>query len=779
MTTTKKRTLYFNITIAFSVWLFAHPVLADAVITLEPGLDGYGPDGAIEMLHDPDRNWSIDDVSTAPLSDRFERLPGQPGSINDPRGAVWFRFTVDNSAVRGDHRHWVLDTRTRVMDSFKLFTRLDDGWRVIGRGYREIGEVTFPIVAPLHFSDAGGAQTFYVRVENESGIYLTFCVLTAQASKEEGKRLLFWFGVFYGLMGLFVLINLVMFLYLRDKSYLLCFAYQTMLVIYTLGQNGFFDTYFPTPLFLTWVYFHVVMISLIVFFSGAFTRSFLNTKAQFPGLDKLLLGYMAGGVAGLVLLPFCSPGFLMWFTMVLGLGTPLATILPGIQGLRRGFRAARFHLAAWGIFSICIFLFALPVDMGWLEVYFFQGGCAANAILLTLALGDRMGILRREREAAGAALQESERKFRTLANSTNAHIAISKKGRIVYANKAFIDYSQRSWVELENTPLKDVLAPEAFHAAELAWSEASERGDDQFRYELCEPSGRCFEVAGMRIEVDGDEAVISTAFDVTKRKQTEQQMFRAEKMASLGQIIAGVAHEINNPNNFIYFNLPILKKYIDAIQPMLEHHLAEDPKLTVLNMPFELFREDLFKLLENMAHGSERITGIVSELKNYVRLDEAPSYSPQQINGVIDHVMTLIGKQVRKMVKRFDVETADDLPPVKMSAGKIEQVLINLVINAGQAADKEDSWLRLITRRCKDEPSQVEIIVEDNGCGIAEENLNQIFEPFYTSKGKESGTGLGLSISQKIIEEHNGTIGVTSTPGEGTRFTIRLPVAAE
>ncbi|MCP4603128.1 MAG: PAS domain S-box protein [Proteobacteria bacterium] len=277
--------------------------------------------------------------------------------------------------------------------------------------------------------------------------------------------------------------------------------------------------------------------------------------------------------------------------------------------------------------------------------------------------------------------------------------------------------------------------------------------------------------------IPGTQQRVASFQDMTDLKQAQQQMYRADKMAALGQIIAGVAHEINNPNNFIYFNLPILRKYIEAIRPLLEQHLEKEPDLKILNMKYELFLEDVYKLLENMEHGSQRITGIVSDLKNYIRSDEAKDFKIEGIGAVINQVMTLVGKQVRKMVKRFDVDIAEDLKPCKMNPGKIEQVLINLVINAGQAADKEDSWVRLAARPAENDDKLIEILVEDNGAGIPKENLDQVFEPFFTSKSREAGTGLGLSISHQIVEEHGGTIEVESELGKWTCFAIRLPVA--
>jgi len=276
--------------------------------------------------------------------------------------------------------------------------------------------------------------------------------------------------------------------------------------------------------------------------------------------------------------------------------------------------------------------------------------------------------------------------------------------------------------------------------------------------------------------VPGTKERVGSFLDLTDLKRAQRQMVRADKMAALGQIVAGVSHEINNPNNFIHFNLPILRRYVDAMRPLLELELEKNPDLELLNMRYEAFLEDLFKLIDNMEHGSARITSIVSGLKSYIRSGEDLEMKTGSIAKVIDQVMTLVGKQVSKMVKRVDVEVAENLPPVKMNAGKMEQVLINLLINAGQAADKVDSWVRL-TARATDGGDAVEILVEDNGAGIPADSLEQIFEPFFTTKGRETGTGLGLAISQQIIDEHGGRIEVTSEVGARSCFTVRLPAA--
>ena len=390
-----------------------------------------------------------------------------------------------------------------------------------------------------------------------------------------------------------------------------------------------------------------------------------------------------------------------------------------------------------------------------------------------------------ENKRAHEAMAESEKKFRALAESTTAQILITQDDRFIYANKAALDHKGLSWDELSGCSPNDLLVgdEEITEACAAFAEEQLELGGGKFRTVYSEPDEaggeRWFEAHVSTLDVDGEQAFISTAFDITELKRAQNEMYRADKMAALGQLVAGVAHEINNPNNFIYFNLPILKKYIEAIRPLLERHLEEEPDLKILNMPYDFFLQDVFKLLENMEHGSMRITSIVSDLKSYVRNDEDQVLKPEQVGQALERVMTLVGKQVRKMVKRFDVEISDGLPPIQMNAGKIEQVLINLLINAGQAADKEESWVKVSARPAPGVEGWVELLVEDNGAGIPEASLQQIFEPFYTSKGRDQGTGLGLSISHRIIEEHGGSISVESKLGEGTCFTVHLPVAGD
>ncbi len=269
------------------------------------------------------------------------------------------------------------------------------------------------------------------------------------------------------------------------------------------------------------------------------------------------------------------------------------------------------------------------------------------------------------------------------------------------------------------------------------------------------------------------EGIIEFYRDITMEKTYEQQLQQADKLASLGQLVSGIGHEINNPNQFIRGNIKIIKQALEDIIPILDEYYKEHPDLKIARLHYGFFREHVGTLVNDMGHGSERIKGIVEGLKRFARRDEGLLIDTVDINTIVDASARLVHNQVHKNAD-IELDLAPDVPSFTGNSQKLEQVLINLLINAGQAMpDDRRGLVRVKTRA---ENSTLSIEVSDNGKGMTEETLKHIFEPFFTTRRAKGGTGLGLAIAYRIIEEHGGKITIVSKPGAGTTFLIRLPI---
>ena len=274
-------------------------------------------------------------------------------------------------------------------------------------------------------------------------------------------------------------------------------------------------------------------------------------------------------------------------------------------------------------------------------------------------------------------------------------------------------------------------------------------------------------------------------------QQAQVQLIQQEKLSALGQLVAGVAHEINNPVNFIYGNLLPAKDYIqdllDLIDLYQEHH--SDPALKIQNkieeIDLDFLRLDLPKLLNSMQLGSERIQEIVLSLRNFSRLDEA-DFKKVDLHEGIENTLLILGHRLKAKSALFGIQiTRDygDLPCVTCFPGQLNQVFMNLLANAIDALEEApfekrgsaSPTIHISTSLIEENRIQIQII--DNGSGIPAKIQQKVFDPFFTTKPVGKGTGLGLSISyQIIVEKHHGTIECRSTPGQGTEFVIEIPV---
>ncbi|UOB25126.1 ATP-binding protein [Pseudomonas orientalis] len=270
--------------------------------------------------------------------------------------------------------------------------------------------------------------------------------------------------------------------------------------------------------------------------------------------------------------------------------------------------------------------------------------------------------------------------------------------------------------------------------------------------------------------------------EINERKHLESQLVQSEKLASLGQLAAGVAHEINNPVGFISSNLSTLESYFNQLQQMLEayqHSEALIPqeesrdRLEALRTALELdfLREDIPVLIRESKDGIGRVVQIVKDLKNFSRVDNDQTWQFANLQHGIDSTLNIVASELK--YKADVIKHYTPLPDIECLASQLNQVVMNLVINAAQAMGPERGTITISNGVDGD---TIWLEVADNGCGIAADTVQKIFDPFFTTKPVGEGTGLGLSLSYGIVKKHRGDISVISEPGKGTTFRVVLPI---
>lgn len=367
-------------------------------------------------------------------------------------------------------------------------------------------------------------------------------------------------------------------------------------------------------------------------------------------------------------------------------------------------------------------------------------------------------------------------------------ILADNEGRIRRCNRALRDFSNMNYQDIVGNEWHSFLA-----RLSLNTTSSSSPGTELHH----EPSGRWFILNSYPFTATADEAVsglVITIVDTSELKQsaeklafayqelqtTQARMLQREKMATIGQLAAGVAHEINNPIGFISSNLATLGKYVERLSafvsrqtdictPCMSTGMLAELEKARLELKIDRILADLSPLIAESLDGVGRVRTIVRELKSFSRADEG-EYQSADIIECLDSAINIVWNELKyKATLRKDY---GNIPPVKCYPQQLNQVFMNLLINAAHAIDRQGE----INISARHENNEVIIVISDTGSGIPQENLDKIFEPFFTTKDSGKGTGLGLSISYDIVKRHHGEITAESAPGKGTAFTVRIPV---
>lgn len=531
----------------------------------------------------------------------------------------------------------------------------------------------------------------------------------------------FIMSTYLGILSIMFLYNLFLYFSTRDHNYLYYIVYIFFLALAQLTLTGYSYKYF-WPQYPALNKYAVIWTSSVAAITGIlFSMIFLHTAQSFPKAHSFLKGIIGIYIVGL-LLSTLNKGVYSYFILNYnGLLSVIAVLVVSIYLIKRGFRPAVFYLIAWLAlllsFIVLVFINLNLLPYNTFTAYAFYIGSGVEVALLSLALADKINILKKEKEASQAEALRISRENEQLVREQN--MMLEKK------------------------------------------------------------------VAKRTEELQMTNEQLSVAFKNLKGAQI--QLVEAEKMASLGQLTAGIAHEINNPINFVKSNIkPLQLDFKDLVEVIDEydklHHLHNGEIASHLqqieslkkNIDIDFVKDEIKSLMTGIENGAERTAEIVRGLRTFSRLDESV-IKTVNIHEGIDSTLVLLRSNIPANIKVVKEYNADG--EIECYPGKLNQVFMNILSNAIHAVKAKDNMgadekIIITTNRIVD--NEIEIRIKDTGKGMSEEVKQKIYDPFFTTKDVGEGTGLGMAIVFNIIKEHSGKIEVNTEEGKGCEFIITL-----
>jgi len=383
----------------------------------------------------------------------------------------------------------------------------------------------------------------------------------------------------------------------------------------------------------------------------------------------------------------------------------------------------------------------------------------------------------------------SEERFRIIAETIfevvwMTDVAFSE---ILYVSPAYERVWGRSSAELYASPasLLDTVHPDDRERFRSFLDSQQTGVPYETEYRIVRPDGTVRWIWDRGYPVHNEEGAViyftGVAEDVTAKKEAEEErraiqakLVQTNKMTSLGLLVSGLSHEVNNPNNGIKLAAHILAKSWEDVVPILEHHYLQEGDFTIGGQLFSRIREAMPQHIASITANSRRIEAIIKNLRDFAQKGVANLNYRVDVNTVISLSASILNPQVRQYTRHFKLHMEEGLPPVKGNPQQLEQVVINLILNALQALPDRGRKVEVSTSYSK-EADAVLILVGDEGEGMPKEVMERVFEPFFSTKLERGGSGLGLAISNFIVREHRGSLKFESTPGEGTTATVTLP----
>jgi signal transduction histidine kinase/ActR/RegA family two-component response regulator len=395
----------------------------------------------------------------------------------------------------------------------------------------------------------------------------------------------------------------------------------------------------------------------------------------------------------------------------------------------------------------------------------------------------RQEILRLHKELVALSHEKSQMQIRTaqffgLTEFSTDHIfMLDPSGTYQFSNDRVGQFGLRKGGELVGRRLQDVYQREVLGAYRDKLRVVLRNGKAiSFHHQKQTPDGEEYHIDTLYpIRLHGQIwAVGGICCNISEHKRVENQLFQSQKMEALGTLVAGVAHEINNPINLILFNLPLLEKMWHDLMPVLESHITKAPEKKLGGLMPAFVKENLPRLISDMEMAANRVARIVSGLKGFSSKSNPAEKRDIDPNKAVNNAARLAAATIKSSKTVMEMNLASDLPLLHANLQNLEQIVLNLIINALESIRHDHGKVCITTRFVANDQSII-IEVSDNGRGVNPKVAEKIFDPFVTDRQTAGGTGLGLSVTYNLVKAHNGDISFKTKPGQGTTFVIALP----